>query len=120
MTRDATKFTESCRTSDNAGRPSVELQADAWARAACAFVMQTRALRKLHPGGTRSVKKELFLLGRSINATLKEEHMAMQKYSVTVPMAKEILEKTRKAVAELQALQALLEKAPLAKDVGST
>ena len=46
--------------------------------------------------------------------------MANQKFSVTVPMAKEILEQTRRALAELQALQVLLEKAPLAKDVGST
>ena len=46
--------------------------------------------------------------------------MAMQKYSVTVPMAREILEQVHKAVAELRALEVLLEKAPLAKDVGST
>ena len=46
--------------------------------------------------------------------------MATQRYSVTVPQAREILEQTRKAVAEMQALVALLEKAPLAKDVGST
>ena len=37
--------------------------------------------------------------------------MAMQKYSVTVPMAKEILAQTRKAVAELLALQEILERA---------
>ena len=37
--------------------------------------------------------------------------MAKQKYSVTVPMAKEILTQTRKAVAELLALQAILERA---------
>ena len=111
MTRDATKYTESCHTLEKHERPSVELQADAWALAACAFVMQTRALRKLHPGGTRSAKKGLFLLGRSINETLKEKHMTMQKYSVPLPVAKEILEQTRKAVAELQALQVLLERA---------
>ena len=37
--------------------------------------------------------------------------MAMEKYSVTNSMAKEIATQTRKAVAELQALQALLERA---------
>ena len=46
--------------------------------------------------------------------------MATERYSVTLLLAKEILAQTRKAVAELQALAALLEKAPLAKDVGST
>ena len=96
----------------------MELQADAWALAACDFASKTRDLRKMHPG-PGPAKKGLFLLGRSINETLKEKHM-LQKYSVTVPEAKAILEQTRKAVAEMQALVALLEKAPLAKDVGST
>ena len=44
----------------------------------------------------------------------------MAKYSVTVPQAREILAQVTKAVEELEALAALLEKAPLAKDVGST
>ena len=80
----------------------MELQADAWALQACAFALQTRALRKMHPG-KGPVKKGLFLLGWSINETLKEKHMAMEKYSVTVPQAREILAQvTRKAVAELQ------------------
>ena len=110
MTRDATKYTESCHTLEKHERPSVELQADAWALQACAFALQTRALRKMHPG-KGPVKKGLFLLGWSINETLKEGHMAMEKYSVTVPQAREILAQTRKAVAELQALVALLERA---------
>ena len=88
----------------------MELQADAWALAACDFATQTRDLRKTHPGsGPGSVKKELFLLGRSINATLKEKHMA--KYSVTAPQAKEIHAQVTKAVAELRALEVLLERA---------
>ena len=37
--------------------------------------------------------------------------MAMEKFSVSLSVAKEILTQTRKAVAELQALQALLERA---------
>ena len=89
----------------------MELQADAWALAACDFASKTRDLRKMHPG-TRSVKKGLFLLGRSINATLKEGHMKTQMYSVTLPMAKEIIEQVHKAVAELRALEVLLERAP--------
>ena len=35
----------------------------------------------------------------------------MTKFSVTVPMAKEILAQTRKAVAALEALEALLDRA---------
>ena len=73
MTRDATKYTESCHTLAKHERPSVELQVDAWALAACAFATQTRDLRKMHPG-TGPVKKGLYLLGWSINETLKEKH----------------------------------------------
>ena len=88
----------------------MELQADAWALAACDFASKTRDLRKMHPG-PGPLKKGLFLLGRSINETLKEKHMAMQKYSVTVPMAREILEQVTKAGEALKELQVLLERA---------
>ena len=108
MTRDATKYTESCHILAKRGKPSVELQADAWALAACDFASKTRDLRKMHPG-KGPMKKGLFLLGWSINETLKEKNMDNKTIMVSAEKLREILTERDKMLAQMATVKALLE-----------